>query len=243
MSAISTILTRLRAAIWAIDVRDDIANAIEQCYSDVSNPTLQTEALEAALQEKIDQGEMAALTIGDHTITAEKLANGVIPAADATLTETGKPADAAETGRQIGLIKADLGSFKETGGADKYFSNVKVYGSPTSIGISNIRNNYGSADAKQTGFAIFPATTDIEWGSAIKNVTNAAVSGHFKETLGDGRTYEFDYDLSSLASGTRDIVRDAAHVIKKTRFYDVPVVPWFYIDEEGYMCQEVTEVE
>lgn len=108
MSAISTILARLRAAIWAIDVRDDIANAIEQCYSDVSNPTLKTEALEAALQNKIDQGEMAALTIGDHTITAAKLANGVIPAADATLTETGKPADAAETGRQFGLIKADL---------------------------------------------------------------------------------------------------------------------------------------
>ena len=56
MSAISTLLTRLqntlstlRAAIWAIDVRDDIADAIEecgqmveQCYSDVSNPTLQT---------------------------------------------------------------------------------------------------------------------------------------------------------------------------------------------------------
>lgn len=73
MSAISTILARLRAAIWAIDVRDDIANAIEQCYSDVSNPTLRTEALEAALQEKIDQGEMAALTIGDGTITKEKL--------------------------------------------------------------------------------------------------------------------------------------------------------------------------
>ena len=68
MSAISTILNNLRSAIWAIDVRDDIADAIEQCYSDVSNPTLQTEALEAALQTKIDQGEMAALTIGDHTI-------------------------------------------------------------------------------------------------------------------------------------------------------------------------------
>ena len=108
MSAISTILTRLRAAIWAIDVRDDIANAIEQCYSDVSNPTLKTEALEAALQNKIDQGEMAALTIGDHTITAAKLANGVIPTADATLTEPGKPADAAETGRQFGLINESL---------------------------------------------------------------------------------------------------------------------------------------
>ena len=112
MSAISTILTRLRAAIWAIDVRDDIANAIEQCYSDVSNPTLKTEALEAALQNKIDQGEMAALTIGDHTITAAKLANGVIPTADATLTEPGKPADAAETGRQFGLINESLGDVR-----------------------------------------------------------------------------------------------------------------------------------
>ena len=148
----------------------------------------------------------------------------------------------AQARRDIEDVKADLGDFKATGGADKYISNVKIYGSPTSIGISNIRNNYGSADAKQTGFAIFPANTDTEWGSALKNVTDAPVSGHFKETLKDGRTYEFDYDLSGLASGTRDTVRDAAHVIKKERFYDVPVVPWFYIDDEGYMCQDVTEV-
>ena len=105
MSAISTILTRLRAAIWAIDVRDDIANAIEQCYSDVSNPTLQTEALEAALQTKIDEGEMAALTIGDHTITAAKLAQGVI---DNTLTTSGAAADAKKTGDEIAAVKANL---------------------------------------------------------------------------------------------------------------------------------------
>lgn len=107
MSAISTILARLRAAIWAIDVRDDIANAIEQCYSDVSNPTLQTEALEAALQNKIDQGEMAALTIGDHTITAAKLAQGVI---DNTLATSGAAADAKKTGDEIASLKADLGA-------------------------------------------------------------------------------------------------------------------------------------
>ena len=121
MSTISTLIaqarafvTTLRSSIWAIDVRDGIADsiqklseAIEQCYSDVSNPTLQTEALEAALQNKIDEGEMAALTIGDHTITAAKLAQGVI---DNTLTTSGAAADAAETGRQFGLIKADLGA-------------------------------------------------------------------------------------------------------------------------------------
>ncbi len=121
MSTISTLIaqarafvTTLRSSIWAIDVRDGIGDsiqklseAIEQCYSDVSNPTLQTEALEAALQNKIDEGEMAALTIGDHTITAAKLAQGVI---DNTLATSGAAADAAETGRQFGLIKADLGA-------------------------------------------------------------------------------------------------------------------------------------
>ncbi len=219
MSAISTILTRLRAAIWAIDVRDDIANAIEQCYSDVSNPTLQTEALEAALQNKIDQGEMAALTIGDRTITAVKLANGVIPAADATLTTSGGYADAAETGRQIGNIRADLGDFEAAGGADKYFTNVKVYGEPLRVGIGNIRNNYNS----QTGFILFKANADgtpISGGS-IKNVSDASVSGHFRHVSGDGHVYEFDYDLSSLPSGTRETTNDTAHVIKQDRFYDL----------------------
>jgi len=110
MSAISNFLSFLRSAIYAIDVRDGIADAIEQCYNDVNNPTLKTEALEAALQTKIDEGEMAALTIGDHTITAEKLAQGVI---DNTLATSGAAADAAETGRQIGLIKADLGTLDE----------------------------------------------------------------------------------------------------------------------------------
>ena len=116
MSAISTLLTRLqntlstlRAAIWAIDVRDDIADAIEecgqmveQCYSDVSNPTLRTEALEAALQNKIDQGKMAALTIGDGTITAAKLALGVI---DNTLATSGAAADAKATGDALSALE------------------------------------------------------------------------------------------------------------------------------------------
>ena len=119
MSTISTLIaqarafvTTLRSSIWAIDVRDGIGDsiqklseAIEQCYSDVSNPTLQTEALEAALQNKIDEGEMAALTIGDHTITAVKLAQGVI---DNTLATSGAAADAKKTGDEIAAVKADL---------------------------------------------------------------------------------------------------------------------------------------
>ena len=131
MSAISTILARLRSAIWAIDVRDDIADAIEQCYSDVSNPTLQTDALEAAIQEKIDEGEMASLTIGDGTITAAKLAansvttpkiaDGSITQAkldpnidfvqvDDTLSQTGEAADAAAVGAAINELNGSLDS-------------------------------------------------------------------------------------------------------------------------------------
>lgn len=113
MSAISNFLSFLRSAIYAIDVRDGIADAIEQCYNDVNNPTLKTEALEAALQNKIDEGEMAALTIGDGTITAAKFASGVI---DNTLVTPGAAADAKKTGDEIAAlneslddVKADLG--------------------------------------------------------------------------------------------------------------------------------------
>lgn len=73
MSSIAQYLQSVRTSILARTVRNDIANAIEQCYDDVNSPTLQTEALESALQKKINQGEMAALTIGDGTITKAKL--------------------------------------------------------------------------------------------------------------------------------------------------------------------------
>lgn len=45
-------------------------------------PTIPIEtALNNIMQAKIDEGEMAALTIGDGTITGAKLANGTIPKA------------------------------------------------------------------------------------------------------------------------------------------------------------------
>lgn len=105
MSAISDLLNNIKNAIYGEDVRDSIHDAIAQCYSDVTNPTLQTEALEAAIQEKIDAGEMATLTIGDGTITAEKLAAGVI---DSTLTTPGAAAGAAATGNRITAFESNL---------------------------------------------------------------------------------------------------------------------------------------
>ena len=81
MSSIEQFLQSIRTAIFARTVRNDIANAIEQCYDDVHNPTLNTEAIQAAVQAKIDAGQMAALTIANGSLTGAKLANGTIPTA------------------------------------------------------------------------------------------------------------------------------------------------------------------
>ena len=98
MSTIETLLHNIEVAKHGEDVRGSIHDAIERCYNDVHSPTLNTEALEAAIQTKIDEGEMAALTIGDGTITTAKIANGAITQAkldpnisfeaDAVLDET-----------------------------------------------------------------------------------------------------------------------------------------------------------
>ena len=93
MSAISTYLEYIRSKIYAKDVRTAIVNAISQCYDDVNKPALQTEAMRAAVQAKIDSGQMAALTIADGSLTGAKLANGTIP--------TAKIADGAITARKI----------------------------------------------------------------------------------------------------------------------------------------------
>lgn len=113
MSAIETYLQYIASKVWARDVRTAIVNAIRQCYDDVHNPTLNTEALQAAIQAKIDAGQMAALTIGDRTITAAKLALGVIPTPDTTLSQSGVPADAKKTGDEISALQADLATLAD----------------------------------------------------------------------------------------------------------------------------------
>ena len=113
MSSIETYLQYIASKVWARDVRTAIVNAIRQCYDDVHNPTLNTEALQAAIQAKIDAGQMAALTIGDRTITAAKLALGVIPTPDNTLSQSGVPADAKKTGDEITAINESLGDVQD----------------------------------------------------------------------------------------------------------------------------------
>lgn len=72
-SNIEEILKQLLAARFGKDVRQAIHDGIEQCYDDVTNPDLHVKAFETAVQNKIDSGELAAMTIPDGSITKEKL--------------------------------------------------------------------------------------------------------------------------------------------------------------------------
>lgn len=139
MSAISTYLEHIRSKIYAKDVRTAIVNAISQCYDDVNAPALQTEAMQAAVQAKIDAGEMAALTIADGSLTGAKLANGtitedklvtgLIPTADATLTQPGVPADAKAVGDvRENLILGKICSITDIGAVEWVQGNISNTG-------------------------------------------------------------------------------------------------------------------
>lgn len=94
-SPISTILADLRrtvnilrSAVYAIDVRDDIADAIddsadaiEQIYSDVDSASLREDAFAAALQEAIDDNllPIPATVIDDNSLPGTKIQDGTIP--------------------------------------------------------------------------------------------------------------------------------------------------------------------
>ena len=88
MSSISTLLQQILTAVYGREVRQSIHDAIEQCYSDVGDPILNEAAFNKAVQAKIDDGSIAALTLGegsietkfikDKAVTLEKIADDVI---------------------------------------------------------------------------------------------------------------------------------------------------------------------
>ena len=95
MSGILDILAQLRSAatavgsaIWAIDVRDDIASAlrksadaIEECYRNVNSASLREDAFAAALQDAIDDEllPIPATVIEDNSLPGSKIQQGSLP--------------------------------------------------------------------------------------------------------------------------------------------------------------------
>ena len=162
MSSIATYLNQILRSVYGKDVRQAIHDAISQCYDDVNAPALQTEAMQAAVQAKINAGEMAALTIADGSLTGAKLANGTIPTAkiadgaitmaklssdidfdvetDTTLTQSGMPADAKSVGDA--LAEAFTGESLSDGESMKYVLSSKY-------DDFKLVDGYGYFDAKK----------------------------------------------------------------------------------------------
>ena len=76
-SKIEQFLNKILSSRYGKDVRQAIHDGIKQCYDDVTNPDLNTEAFETAVQNKIDDGSLALLTIPDRSITKEKLGQDI----------------------------------------------------------------------------------------------------------------------------------------------------------------------
>ena len=70
MSKISEALNAIMdpANIYGKDIRKAIHDGIEVCYDDVTSPALNSEAFKAAVQSKIDDGSIAAMTIVEKSL-------------------------------------------------------------------------------------------------------------------------------------------------------------------------------
>lgn len=77
-SNIATLLNQILTAIYGKDVRKSIHDAIQQCYSDVGDPALNEAAFKKAVQEKIDDGSIGALTLGEGSIETKFIKNKAV---------------------------------------------------------------------------------------------------------------------------------------------------------------------
>lgn len=77
-SNIATLLDKILQAIYGKDVRQSIHDAIQQCYEDVGDPTLNEAAFKKAVDDAIADGTLTALTIADKSITGTKIADETI---------------------------------------------------------------------------------------------------------------------------------------------------------------------
>ena len=106
-SKIENFLNKILSSRYGKDVRQAIHDGIEQCYSDVTNPDLNVDAFETAVQNKIDSGALAAMTIADGSITKEKLDPDLV---DPSLTIDGSVADSGATGKRLQNIEKLFGN-------------------------------------------------------------------------------------------------------------------------------------
>ena len=102
-SRISGYLAQIASAKYGRDVRDAIYNAISECYSNVNDPALITDAFETVLQDAIDNGTLALMTIPDRSIDQTKLGDQAVTQRVLALSSVGEDElqDNAVTGDKI----------------------------------------------------------------------------------------------------------------------------------------------
>ena len=149
MSNIQNYLTQILSAVYGKDVRQSIHDAIKQCYDDVSNQSLNTEAFKTALADAIADGTLTALNVGDGTITESKLANAAVTKekiANAAIT-TAKIVDAAVNTAK--LLDAAVTAAKIADGAvtfDKLADDVTEQFKHFDRDIETLQNSFKSVN-------------------------------------------------------------------------------------------------
>ena len=157
-STIAQYLNKILEAVYGKDVRQAIHDSIKQCYSDVTNPDLNIDAFETAVQNKIDSGALAAMTIADGSITKEKL--------NRDITEN------IETNTQdIADLKSALPNKLDTNQGIENKGKSMVVGEDGGLVPENVKVNVDStlsnegeaADAKATGEALNSKAKNAGW--------------------------------------------------------------------------------
>ena len=159
MSNISTLLQQILTAVYGREVRQSIHDAIQQCYSDVGDPTLNEAAFKKAVQDKIDDGSIAALTLGedsietkfikDKAVTLEKIADDVI----AKINESAAKIEEFKKYFGIGLLISDKTDYKVFYGATAKIGIKLGYpiGNSTTVYVSTTDNTL-SVDKSSLNF-------------------------------------------------------------------------------------------
>lgn len=210
-SKIEQFLNKILSSRYGKDVRQAIHDGIKQCYSDVTNPDLNTEAFETAVQNKIDSGALAAMTIADGSITKEKLDPDLI---DPSLTIEGYVADSGATGKRLRSIEKMFGNTL----SPPYCLNRALIASDNRIYYKAVsEENYTSynlflfdvSDAKNISMRIESSDNIVRVGLSnkpmnelISDITGLRLGGSLNpdNTIYNGTTAHYDLEILDVST-------------------------------------------
>lgn len=154
MAGIDQLLTQILNSKFGKDMRQAIHDSIAQCYDDVTSPELNIDAFETAVQNKIDSGALAIMTIPDGSITVEKLDSNLSDSID----------DIADLKNDLnGKVSTNQG-VDNSGKAMVVGEDGQLTPKDVKIPVDNTLLNAGqAADAKATGEAISAKAKNTGW--------------------------------------------------------------------------------